>query len=160
MTPAEIYAVKTSVPAESISELAGSNAQAKVRAKGAAVGYAEETICAFAADGDHVHDSTYNGVLYASGHGYWWNYTCPADYRANTTIYLLEKLGTSWYVQGNPGKKLNANPGKGSVNRANAKVECVNTETHKWKSQIVATIVGHDSTSPVAETDAQEIPCY
>jgi hypothetical protein len=153
MTPDQILAVKTAVPVESIPELAGS---VGTSSRGAA----KDTVCAFAANGDYVHRSTYDGVMFASGHGWWENYTCPETYRANVTIYLEEKLGSHWYVQGNAGTKNNTFPGSGSVNRANAKVECVNTESHDWRSQVSATIVGHADSAPVATTPINTINCY
>lgn len=156
MTPKEVYAAKTAVTHDEM--------MAKMGASGPPVsGLTASTTgsgCYFASDGDYVHRSTYSGVLYASGHGYWWNVNCPASYRANVTIWLEEKLGTSWYPQGNSVTGYNRAPGSGSTQRVNAKMKCVNTTTHKWRSIVVADIVGHADTSPAAYTAARSLACY
>lgn len=117
-------------------------------------------VCEFASDGDYVHASTYSGITYASGHGWWDNYNCPSSYRADVTIYLEENLGGSWYPQGNAGTANGVAPGSGSSQRATAKMQCVNSTPHYWRSSISATIVGEANSAPLATTKAQLLNCY
>lgn len=156
MTPEQIYAAKTAVTHDQfMKQLGVSEPTASSSAAVSAAG-----VCAFASDGDYVHRSKYSGVWYASGHGYWWNYTCPSSYRANVTIWLEEKLGSTWYLQGSPVTGYNRAPGSGSSQRVNNKLACVNTSKHQWRSIIRADIVGHADTSPLAYTAAQPLDCY
>lgn len=154
MTPDEIYAAKTRVTHEQLMEQVGAVESATATPLAAASG------CVFAADGDHVHVSTYDGIRYASGHGYWLNVDCPSSYRATVTIWLEEKLGTGWYPQGDAQTKTGRKPGTGSAARVNAKMKCVNKTSHKWRSVVVADIDGHANTAPSAITAAQSLSCY
>lgn len=123
-------------------------------------GVSPNTICAYESDGDWVHVSTYGGIAYASGHGWWDNVDCPSYYTADVTITLEEKLGGTWYPQGDSVTAYNVYAGGGSGNRATAKIECVNATPHYWRSQISATINQAPSTSPLATTQARYINCY
>lgn len=154
MTPEEIYAAKTRVTHEELMKQLG------VSESTTAAPTTLASVCAFAADGDDVHTSTYSGVLYASGHGYWWNYTCPSDWRANVTIFLEENLGGSWYPQGDSATGYNRLPGSGSTQRVTAKMRCINTTSHQWRSIIVVDIVGHADTAPAATTPTRTLSCY
>lgn len=155
-TPEEIYAAKTAVTHDEMMAQVGASEPSTAKGTTAAAASG----CVFASDGDYVHVSTYSGVRYASGHGYWWNVTCPSSYRANVTIWLEEKLGTSWYPQGNTATGYNRLPGSGSTQRVNAKMKCVNSTTHQWRSIVVADIVGHADTAPAAYTSARSLACY
>lgn len=151
----ETYAAKTAVTHDEFMRLIGAREADAADQPVTAAG-----VCGFAADGDYVHTSTYSGILYASGHGYWWNYTCPSSYRANVTIWLEEKLGTTWYPQGDSVTGFNRAPGSGSTQRVNAKIRCVNSTSHQWRSYVVVDIVGHSDTAPAATTAARTIACY
>ena len=156
MTPDEIYAAKTRVTHE---ELVAQLQSAQQDATGSG-GVTTSALCSFAANGDDVHTSVYSGVNYASGHGWWINVNCPSTYRANVTVWLEEKLGGTWYPQGDPGYGANRLPGKGSATRVTAKMACVDFSSHVWRSVVAADIVGHSDTAPTAVTPAWTLACY
>lgn len=153
LSPEEIREAKMRVPAASIPELRDALARPTTTSSPKNPASAG---CFFAADGDHVHRS--GG--YASGHGFWRNYTCPRGTRANVKVWLLEKLGGTWYVQGNPGYGASRLPGSGSAQRVTAKMRCVNSSSHQWRSMISVDLVGRRDTSPVASTPVRTIACY
>lgn len=156
MTPTEIYAAKTAVSHEDLLKQLGLTEDdvATPSAVAAASG------CFFASDGDHVHRSTYSGINYASGHGWWLNINCPSGTRANVTIWLQENLNGTWYLQGNKVTGTNRLPGSSSTQRVNAKLKCVNSTTHEWRSLILADLVGRTDAAPLAYTTAQSLACY
>ena len=120
-----------------------------------------EEPCVFAATGDDVHTSVDKGVNYASGHGYWLNVNCPSNYRADITIWLEEKLGGTWYPQGDPAYGANKAPGdSGRGNRVTAKDACVNFDSHQWRSVIAADIVREPDSVPEATTKTWTLACY
>lgn len=156
-TEAEIYAAKTSISHDEFMRKLGAT-DAVSTTRGSLV--AAAAACTFASDGDYVHVSTYDGIRYASGHGYWWNLTCPSSYRADVTIWLEEKLNGTWYFQGSAVTGKNRAPGSGSTQRVNNKVKCVNSSSHQWWSIILADIVGHADSAPLAYTVDKTLPCY
>ena len=156
-TDAEIYAAKTAISHDQIMRKLGAS-DAVSTTRGSVV--APAAACTFASDGDYVHVSTYDGIRYASGHGYWWNLTCPSGYRADVTIWLEEKLNGTWYFQGSAVTGKNRAPGSGSTQRVNNKVKCVNSSSHQWRSIILADIVGHADSAPLAYTVDRTLSCY
>lgn len=158
-TAEETYAEKTQVTHEEMMERVGAGEQSVVPLQDVSLQIGTPA-CTFFANGDDVHVSTYSGIRYASGHGWWKNNTCPAGTRATVTVWLEEKLGGVWYPQGDAAEKSGRLPGSGSSQRVNAKMKCVNNTPHFWRSIIVVDLDGRRDTTPAAYTSPQSLNCY
>jgi hypothetical protein len=102
-------------------------------------------------DGDYVHVSSGD----ASGHGWWYQGTCP-NQKTVVTIGLQEYFSNGqWYDEGTLGT-ANVYPGGGSANRAVARVPCSGGVVPAgWRSYVIVTI----GTGASAYTTAQNIAC-
>ena len=100
-----------------------------------ATGTAPAAACTPYVDGDNVHLSSGD----VSGHGWWYQGTCP-NVKTTVTIGLQEYFSNGqWYNKGTPGSK-NVYPGGGSANRAVAREACVGTTYAGWRSYVIVTI--------------------
>ena len=98
-------------------------------------GTAPEAACTPYVDGDDTHVTSGD----VSGHGWWYQGTCP-NVKTTVKIGLQEYFSNGvWYNKGSVGSK-NVYPGGGSANRANARDTCVGTSLAGWRSYVIVTI--------------------
>ena len=106
--------------------------------------------------GDYVHISSTPPPT-ASGHG-WWERIDNEAIEAVVTVQLQINRAGLWLDVGSPGSSV-VKSGGGSANRVTARVACVGSDPHEWRSVVDVDLVGYLDSADKKITPPRLLPC-
>lgn len=106
--------------------------------------------------GDYVHISS-TPPRAASAHGWWVRIDNEASV-ALVQVQLQIKRAGLWLDVGSVGRQI-VKSGGGSANRVSARVPCVGSDVHEWRSVVDVDLVGYLDSADRHVTPARLLPC-